>query len=146
MNHFLNQLIQSDDARKKDRKKLLPYFTQSGEDREENGDQYLANLKDGSWCGFRYFNFDGTEKSLAVTVRGDAAGTLKAYTDRSLPLGACVPVGPAGQPRGSFFVYSRSVRARRDTPAERSGRLRRMREHSAAGGGLVRSELCRKSI
>lgn len=40
-------------------RKLLsshPYFTQSGKDREENGDQYIANMRDGSVAGFKYFD------------------------------------------------------------------------------------------
>ena len=76
--------VKSDDARKKDKKNLLPYFTQSGEDREENGDQYIANLRDGTWCGFKYFAFDGTESRITVTVRGQAEGTLKVFTNRNM--------------------------------------------------------------
>ena len=88
-------MVKSDEAKKKDKKKLLPYFTQSGEDREENEDQYIANLRHGSWCGLKYFAFDGSESKLTVTIRGDAAGTLKVYTDRDLPPVAYVPVKPS---------------------------------------------------
>ena len=88
-------MVKSDEAKKKDKKKLLPYFTQSGEDREENEDQYIANLRHGSWCGFKYFAFDGSESKLTVTIRGDAAGTLKVYTDRDLPPVTYVPVKPS---------------------------------------------------
>ena len=87
-------MVKSDEAKKKDKKSLLPYFTQSGEDREENGDQYIANLRHGSWCGFKYFAFDGTESKLTVTLRGDAAGTLKVYTNRNLPPEASVLIKP----------------------------------------------------
>lgn len=87
--------VKSDDARKKDKKNLLPYFTQSGEDREENGDQYIANLRDGAWCGFKYFAFDGSETTLTVTMRGTAAGTLKVYTDRNLAPVASILVKPS---------------------------------------------------
>jgi len=79
-------MIGSDAARKKDKKNLLPFFTQSGEDREENADQYIANLRHASWCGFKYFSFDGTESRLTITYRGDAEGTLKLYTSRNLSL------------------------------------------------------------
>ena len=34
-----------------------PYFTQSGGDREGDGDQYIANLQNGAWAGFKYFAF-----------------------------------------------------------------------------------------
>ncbi|MBR0153966.1 MAG: family 43 glycosylhydrolase [Lachnospiraceae bacterium] len=78
-------LPKSDIALKKDKKNLLPYFTQSGEDREENPDQYLANVQSGSWCGFKYFRFDGSENCLRVTVRGTGEGTIRFFTDRSLP-------------------------------------------------------------
>lgn len=73
----------SDTARKKDKKNLYPYFTQSGRDRQENGDQYIANLCDGAWCGFKHFLFTGTENQITVTVRGQCDGCLKVYTNRS---------------------------------------------------------------
>lgn len=78
-------IIKSDEARKKDKKNLLPYFTQSGGDREENGDQYIANLRHGAWCGFKRFAFDGTESQITITIRGNAAGVMKVYTNRHLP-------------------------------------------------------------
>ena len=89
-------MIKSDDARKKDKKNLLPYFTQSGEDREEKGDQYIASLRRGSWCGFKYFSFDGTENWLTVTVRGSADGVLKVSEERGRPPVAAVTVKPSG--------------------------------------------------
>lgn len=84
-----NGMIKSDNARRKDKKKLLPYFTQSGEDREADGDQYIANMQDGSWCGFRYFRFDGDEREIRITVRGNAEGSMKVRVDREqLPVAA----------------------------------------------------------
>lgn len=53
-----------------------PYFTQTGADREENGDQYIANMTDGSTAGFKYFAFDGKEIGFTVTARGTAEGNL----------------------------------------------------------------------
>ena len=110
--------VKSDDARKKDKRNLLPYFTQSGEDREENGDQYIANLRNGAWCGFKYFVFDGTESRLTVTVRGQAEGTLKVFTNRNMLPVASVLIrqsedwttfsAPLSLPSGTaplFFVY-----------------------------------------
>lgn len=61
----------------KDRKHIHPYFTQSGSDREGDGDQYIANLTDGAWAGFKYFAFDGTETTLSVVCRGQAQGVLE---------------------------------------------------------------------
>lgn len=47
-----------------------PYFTRSGKDREDNGDQYIANMHDGATAGFKYFRFDGTQTRLTVNGRG----------------------------------------------------------------------------
>ena len=84
-----------DFAAKRDKKKLLPYFTQSGEDREKNGDQYLANMKDGAWAGIKYFAFDGTERRITVSIRGTAAGTVKVYTNRNMPPVASLLIRPS---------------------------------------------------
>lgn len=77
-----NGIIKSDDAYKKDRENQYPYFTQSGEDREGNGDQYIANMQDGAWAGFKYFDFDGSEKTIKLLVRGNAEGVMKVSTER----------------------------------------------------------------
>lgn len=58
-----------------------PYFTQSGTDREEQGDQYIANMRDGAWCGFKYFQFEG-EQNIQVRVRCSGSGTLEVSTSR----------------------------------------------------------------
>lgn len=91
-----NGTVKSDEAKKKDKKMLLPYFTQSGVDREENGDQYIANMQDGAWCGFKYFAFDGTESSLKVMVRASGEGVLKVSTERGGKPAAEVAVKPCG--------------------------------------------------
>ncbi len=91
----LGGMVKSDEAKKKDKKNLLPYFTQGGEDREESGDQYIANLCHCSWCGFKYFAFDGSESKLSITVRGSAAGAVKVYINRNMPPVASVPVKPS---------------------------------------------------
>lgn len=59
-----------------------PYLTQSGSDRDEDGDQYIANLQDGAWAGYKYFAFTGKESRITVTVRGDGIGTLCVTTVR----------------------------------------------------------------
>lgn len=69
-----------------------PYFTQSGGDREGDGDQYIANLQDGAWAGFKYFAFTGAEKRLSVTLRGDGSGTLRVTTERDRSPAAEIPV------------------------------------------------------
>ena len=52
-----------------------PYFTQTGKDREENGDQHIANFSDGATAGFKYFEFKDN-KSISVTVSGKAQGKM----------------------------------------------------------------------
>lgn len=52
-----------------------PYFTQSGQDREENGDQYIKNMHNGTWAAYKYFTFS-EEKEITVWVRGNEEGIL----------------------------------------------------------------------
>ncbi len=52
-----------------------PYFTQSGEDRECDPDQYIANFCDGATAGFKYFEFDGANE-ISVVIRGNANGII----------------------------------------------------------------------
>ena len=66
----------------KDKKKLHPYFTQSGEDRTENGDQYIANMKDGATAGFKYFAMNGLS-TVSVSVRGQGSGKMEVRTELS---------------------------------------------------------------
>lgn len=82
-------------VREKNKKKLHPYFTQNGSDREENGDQYIANLCDGAWAGFKYFSFEGDETVVTVKVRGAANGKLNLYIDRGKAPVALILVRPA---------------------------------------------------
>jgi len=81
--------------REKDRKHIHPYFTQSGTDREGDGDQYIANLTDGAWAGFKYFAFDGTETNLTVVCRGQAAGVLEVSAARDAAPVCILPLFPA---------------------------------------------------
>lgn len=60
--------------------KIHPYFTQSGLDREDNGDQYIANFNDGCVAGFKYFHFAGKEKGIILKVKGKAKGKILAFT------------------------------------------------------------------
>ena len=56
-------------------KSCHPYFTQSGEDREENDDQYIANFCDGATAGFKYFEFKDN-KSIGISIKGHATGKM----------------------------------------------------------------------
>jgi hypothetical protein len=71
-----------------------PYFTQSGEDRENNPDQYIANMQDGSWCGFKYFRLSG-EDLLTVRTRGTAKGSLFISTEQNGGVFGSVPISPS---------------------------------------------------
>lgn len=65
-----------------DRKKVLkthPYFTQSKPDREQDGDQYIANMQDGAVAGFKYFDFKEPYQ-IEIQVRGTADGSMVVST------------------------------------------------------------------
>lgn len=57
-------------------KKEHPYFTQNGPDGDEKAVQYIANMKDGSVAGFKYFDFKGV-RTLSVTVSGHGLGAIQ---------------------------------------------------------------------
>lgn len=64
-----------DDNSPKKRLAGHPYFTQSGKDREEKGDQYIANMRDGAVAGFKYFDIVQIS-AVRVEVSGNAKGKL----------------------------------------------------------------------
>ncbi len=62
--------------------KTQPYLTQSGIDRDDNPDQYIANIRNGSIAGFKYFKFaDLTD--IAIEISGSGEGRVEVYTDLS---------------------------------------------------------------
>ena len=63
----------------KSKLKTYPFFTQTGKDREDNGDQYIKNMKDGAVAGFKYFEFINTT-SISVEVKG-GEGQIEISTD-----------------------------------------------------------------
>lgn len=50
-----------------------PYFTQDKKDGDAEAVQYIANMRDGSVAGFKYFDMRGTE-GIVVEVGGTATG------------------------------------------------------------------------
>ena len=82
-------------TREKDKKGIHPYFTQSGIDREDHPDQYIANMTDGAWAGYKYFDFVGDEKELLVAARGTAQGVLKVTTQRTGESVAEIRISPS---------------------------------------------------
>ena len=67
-------------SHEKDKKNLHPYFTQSGTDRNDNPDQFIANMANGSWAGFKYFEFNHPEQ-ITVSVKGTGIGEIKVFSD-----------------------------------------------------------------
>lgn len=68
-----------------------PYFTQTGSDRERNGDQYIANMQDGAVAGFKYFQMDG-EKQLTIELRGKGLGLMEISDTPDFTAAAGIPV------------------------------------------------------
>ena len=56
-----------------------PYFTQDGPDREDSGNQYIANMRDGAVAGFKYFAFKDAAE-IKVHCTGSANGRLQVST------------------------------------------------------------------
>lgn len=50
-----------------------PHFTQTGKDRESDGDQYIKDISDGTIVGFKYFDLNKT-KEISMLVKGRAKG------------------------------------------------------------------------
>ena len=71
-----------------------PFLTQSGGDRENGEDQYIANLQDGSVAGFKYFDLRKT-REIGILLRGSAEGKMT-VTDGKTIL-ACADVVVCGQ-------------------------------------------------
>lgn len=68
-----------------------PFFTQSGDDREENGDQYISNMQDGAVAGFKYFDLQDTTK-ISIQVRGSAKGEIVVLSSIGGNRLACIPI------------------------------------------------------
>ncbi len=62
-----------DGSRPQKRLAAHPYFTQTGKDREGDGDQYIANMRDGSVAGFKYFDIADLH-TISVEISGTGAG------------------------------------------------------------------------
>lgn len=52
-----------------------PAFTQEGEDRECDPNQYIQNMRDGATAGYRYFQFNQATQ-ISVTTRGTGDGFM----------------------------------------------------------------------
>ncbi len=74
--------------------KTNPYFTQDGEDREDNPDQHISSMNDGSVAGFKYFDLENLSQ-ITVKIRGSAEGTLTVSDELSGNIIAEIPVHPS---------------------------------------------------
>ena len=92
-----------------------PYFTQSGRDREENDDQYIANFCDGCVAAYKYFDLKGSA-GIEIELRGPGGGRLEAGVHPGEPIASAeVPRGsgvrrvriPAALPDGKQALYLR---------------------------------------
>ncbi len=59
-----------------------PYFTQKGEDREDNGNQYITNFRDGSIAGYKYFMFEEAD-NFRIMIRGEASGEILVSNEKN---------------------------------------------------------------
>ncbi len=71
-----------------------PYFTQDGGDRENHSNQHIANMKDGAWAGFKYFDIKESSR-IRVFVRGSAKGELLVQEERGGEIRAAIPIHPS---------------------------------------------------
>lgn len=77
-----------------DEEKVHPYFTQSEEDREERPDQYIANMRNGSTAGFKYFDLQQLKK-VSVRTRSESAGSMEVRIRTDGEAIAVIPVEPS---------------------------------------------------
>ncbi len=77
-----------------------PYYTQDLTDNDHGAVQYIRNLTDGAWLGFKYFLMEGTNR-IGVRYRSTGKGRLVASLTRSGPPVAAIPVVPAAEWRDS---------------------------------------------
>lgn len=92
-----------------------PYITQEGGDREENPNQYVANIRDGTVAGYRYFDLTDAV-SVTVTVKGLAHGKFILSTEENgNPIGETpvsfstfhptIPIKSLTGPQAIYFRY-----------------------------------------
>ena len=70
-----------------------PYFTQDGANREDQPNQYIANMQDGATVGFKYFDFKDAN-TLAITTQGSGQGKMLVKDGSNGTVVATIPVQP----------------------------------------------------
>lgn len=87
-------------------KKAHPYFTQTGKDRMENGDQHITNMRDGAVAGFKYFRF-GDEKCISLAVSGVCSGIVEvSHTPDFKAVIARIPVSAKGKQENAEGAFA----------------------------------------
>ncbi|MDO5143953.1 MAG: family 43 glycosylhydrolase [bacterium] len=77
-------------------KKLHPYFTQRGKDGAVDAVQYIANMRDGSVAGFKYFDFQDA-KRIRMKAGGKFSGIVQVSADKGFgAIAAELPVSSDG--------------------------------------------------
>jgi len=71
-----------------------PFITQDGEDREDNPNQYIANMRSGAKAGFRYFSIHNLGM-VTVLTRGNGHGVMNISLDAEEKPFAQIPVAPS---------------------------------------------------
>lgn len=93
-----------------------PAVTQENDASPTAANQYVANLRQGCGCGFRYFAFTGEERAVQLELRGTLSGTVTIRLDsEDGPVAASVPAAPSDHwkaaeaplhvPAGKHAVY-----------------------------------------
>ncbi|MDL4841994.1 family 43 glycosylhydrolase [Aquibacillus sp. LR5S19] len=79
-----------------------PYFTQTGKDREDNPTQYIANMRDGSIAGYKYFLIKDLK---GITIQVCATGNGEMLVSTSL---ASEPIAsiPIEQTKGYTYFHT----------------------------------------
>ena len=86
-----------------------PYFTQTGEDRESDADQYIANLQNGAEVGYKYFDLNNLAR-ISVCVSGFGRGILQVFLDEDRTTPVCsIDVQPNGKREGFHGAINGTV-------------------------------------
>ncbi len=73
-----------------------PYLTQSGKDRECDGNQYIANIRDGATAGFKYFDLSHPTK-ITLNLSGQCDGAIEIRSNPNAEALCRIPVVAIGQ-------------------------------------------------
>ncbi|MCD7729130.1 MAG: family 43 glycosylhydrolase [Clostridia bacterium] len=79
-----------------------PFITQCGADGDSNSYQYIANLRQGAWCGFKYFEGREAAKITAV-LRGYFSGIIRVTDGRNTLAEIVVSPSDGWQPFSADF-------------------------------------------